>query len=58
MERRGQKREKDKKEKTDHRGKLAKEASQAHVEMCGKAMQMIDKIQNLLGKYDTSDDTD
>lgn len=46
-----------KRKKSDHRGKLAKQASKAHVEMCSKAMQMMDKIQNMLEKYD-SDDTD
>ena len=34
-----------KRKKSDHRGKLAKQASKAHEEMCSKAMQMIDKIQ-------------
>ena len=47
-----------KRKKSDHRGKLAKEASKAHVNMCGKAMKMLDKMQNLLEKYDSSDDTD
>ena len=46
-----------KRKKQDHRGKLAKQASKAHVEMCSKAMQMMDKIQNMLEKYD-SDDAD
>lgn len=32
------------------RGKLAKQASKAHVEMCSKAMQMMDNIQNMLDK--------
>ena len=34
-----------KRKKSDHRGKLAKQASKSHEEMCSKAMQMIDKIQ-------------
>ncbi|KAM7451633.1 hypothetical protein ABFA07_000948 [Porites harrisoni] len=46
-----------KRKKSDHRGKLAKQASKAHVEMCSKAMQMMEKMQNMLEKYD-SDDTD
>lgn len=46
------------KQKSEHRGKLAKQASKAHVEMCSKAMKMMDKIQNLLEKYDSNDDTD
>ena len=36
--------------------KLANQASKVHVEMCSKAMQMMDKMQNMLEKYD-SDDT-
>ena len=44
-----------KRKKSDHRGKLAKQVSKAHVEMCSKAMQMMDKIQNMLEKYDSND---
>ena len=44
-----------KRENSDHRGKLAKQASKAHVEMCSKAMQMMDKIQNMLEKHDSHD---
>jgi len=47
-----------KKKKTTSRGKLAKQASKSHVDMCDKAMQMMDKISNLLQKYDDSDETD
>lgn len=36
--------------------KLEKQASKVHVEMCSKAMQMMDKMQNMREKYD-SDDT-
>ena len=32
------------------RGKLAKQASKAHVEMCSKEMQTMDNIQNMLDK--------
>ena len=44
-----------KRKKSDHRGKLAKQASKAHVEMCSKAMQTMDKMQNMLEKYDSND---
>lgn len=46
--------------KIEHRarGNLAKQASKAHVKMCGKAMQMMDKIQIFLEKYESNDDTD
>ena len=50
--------EKMKRKKLEHRGNLAKQASKAHVKMCGKAMQMMDKIQNLLERYESNDDTD
>lgn len=44
--------------KSSHRQNLAKQASKAHAKMCGKAMQMLYKIQNLLEKYDSAEDTD
>ena len=50
--------EKMKIKKSEHHGNLAKQASNAHIKMCGKAMQMMDKIQSLLERYKSNDDTD
>lgn len=47
-----------KRKKSAHRKNLAKQASKAHAKMCGKAMQILYKLQNLLEKYDSDDDTD
>ena len=37
------------------REKFAKEANQAHTQMCNKAMRMMDKINSLLEKFDDTD---
>lgn len=47
-----------KRKKSAHRKNLAKQASKTHAKMCGKAMQILYKLQNLLEKYDSDDDTD
>lgn len=37
------------------REKLAREANQAHAQMCNKAMRMMDKINSVLEKFDDTD---